>query len=81
MSDEDAIAAAVTEMVDAINRSDFVTATAAFSDAPIIIEDIAPFCWHGPAPRKSERQWRRCHYPRSARAIECPLVGVIGPSG
>lgn len=48
MSDEDAITAAVTEMVDAINRGDFVTATAAFSDAPIIIEDIAPFCWHGP---------------------------------
>lgn len=48
MSDEGAITAAVTKMVDAINRGDFATATAAFSDAPIIIEDIAPFCWQGP---------------------------------
>jgi hypothetical protein len=47
MAQVDAIITAVLEMVHAVNRGDFATAIAAFSDTPLIVEDIAPFRWQG----------------------------------
>jgi hypothetical protein len=48
MSRQEAIALAVSAMVDAVNRGDFAAALAAFAEAPVIVEDIAPFRWQGP---------------------------------
>lgn len=48
MSQRDQVTQAITAMVDAVNRSDFGRAAAAFTAEPTIIEDIAPFRWHGP---------------------------------
>jgi ketosteroid isomerase-like protein len=47
MVEKHAIVLAVTDMVDAVNRGDFASAIAAFSDAPAIVEDVAPFRWKG----------------------------------
>jgi ketosteroid isomerase-like protein len=38
---------AVRSMVDAVNSGDVASALAAFSDTPIIVEDIAPYMWRG----------------------------------
>ncbi|HEX6376260.1 MAG TPA: hypothetical protein VFZ91_11130 [Allosphingosinicella sp.] len=38
---------AVSAMVDAVNRGDFAAALAAFTETPVIVEDIAPFRWQG----------------------------------
>jgi ketosteroid isomerase-like protein len=47
MTEQQAVVRAITDMVDSINRGDFAAAIAAFSDAPAIVEDIAPFRWKG----------------------------------
>lgn len=39
---------AVRQMVDAVNRAEFSTAVAAFSQDAAIVEDIAPYIWRGP---------------------------------
>jgi hypothetical protein len=48
MSQHDKVTEAITAMVDAVNRGEFGRAAAAFTAEPIIVEDIAPFRWHGP---------------------------------
>lgn len=48
MEGKEAVATAVLAMVDAVNRGDFATAVAAFAEAPVIVEDIAPYIWRGP---------------------------------
>ena len=47
MEEKSAALAAVRGMVDAVNQADFATAIAAFTDTPVIVEDIAPFIWQG----------------------------------
>ena len=47
MSSDIAVITAVTEMVEAVNRGDMGAAIAAFSESPLIIEDIPPFRWDG----------------------------------
>ena len=47
MAEADAIATTVRDMVQAINHGDFVAAVAAFSETPVIVEDLFPFRWHG----------------------------------
>ena len=47
MEGKNAVVAAVLRLVDAVNGADFGAAVAAFTDAPIIIEDIAPYIWRG----------------------------------
>lgn len=47
MEPNDAVVVAVLKMVEAVNRGDFPTAVAAFTGAPVIIEDIAPYVWRG----------------------------------
>ena len=42
-----AVVTAIRSLVEAVNGGDFGTALAAFSDAPVIIEDIAPYIWRG----------------------------------
>jgi len=48
MSERDAIARVVEILVDAVNNGEFGKVIAAFSAAPTIVEDIAPFIWQGP---------------------------------
>ncbi|MFL5296978.1 MAG: YybH family protein [Phenylobacterium sp.] len=43
-----AVMATITRMTDAVNRGDAPTAFAAFTPAPMIIEDLAPYRWQGP---------------------------------
>jgi ketosteroid isomerase-like protein len=40
--------ATITRMTDAVNRGDMPTAFAAFTPAPMIVEDLAPYRWQGP---------------------------------
>ena len=47
MEPNNAVAAAVRTMVDAVNSGDFAGAIAAFTEAPVIIEDLAPYLWRG----------------------------------
>src|SRR3954471_7135763 len=42
------VLATITRMTDAVNRGDAPTAFAAFTAAPMIIEDLAPYRWQGP---------------------------------
>ena len=47
MEGKNAVVTAVLGLVNAVNGADFDTAVSAFTDAPIIIEDIAPYIWRG----------------------------------
>lgn len=47
MEEKSAALTAVLDMVDAVNRADFAAAIAAFTEAPVIVEDIAPYIWRG----------------------------------
>lgn len=47
MEGKNAVITAIRELVNAVNGGDFDTAVAAFTDAPVIIEDIAPYIWRG----------------------------------
>ena len=59
-----AVVATVLEMVDAVNRGDFASAVAAFTSAPVIIEDIAPYVWQGP---NAPSQWLSAMRANAAR--------------
>lgn len=39
---------AVTQMVDAVNRTDMAAASTWFADGAVIVEDIPPYRWDGP---------------------------------
>jgi ketosteroid isomerase-like protein len=45
---EAAVTATINRMTDAVNRGDMPTAFAAFTAAPMIVEDLAPYRWQGP---------------------------------
>jgi ketosteroid isomerase-like protein len=47
-SPEAAVTATINRMTDAVNRGDMPTAFAAFTAAPMIVEDLAPYRWQGP---------------------------------
>ncbi|HEY0437137.1 MAG TPA: nuclear transport factor 2 family protein [Phenylobacterium sp.] len=42
------VIAVINRMTDAVNHGDAATAFAAFTPAPMIVEDLAPFRWQGP---------------------------------
>jgi ketosteroid isomerase-like protein len=42
------VTATINRMTDAVNRGDMPTAFAAFTAAPMIVEDLAPYRWQGP---------------------------------
>lgn len=46
--DADAVSEAVARLVAAVNQGQFAEACASFTDDAVIVEDIAPYRWHGP---------------------------------
>jgi hypothetical protein len=49
MSDQTGIPAFIAGFVDSVNRGRMAEALAAFAPDATIVEDIAPFRWHGPS--------------------------------
>lgn len=61
---KNAVVTAVRGLVNAVNCADFNTAVAAFTDAPVIIEDIAPYIWRG---RDAPSSWLSAMGANAAR--------------
>jgi hypothetical protein len=74
MEGKNAVVAAVRGLVNAVNSADFGTAVAAFTDAPVIIEDIAPYIWRG---RDAPSDWLSAMGANAARQnIQSVLMTV-----
>jgi hypothetical protein len=64
MEGMNAVVTAVRALVNAVNGGDFGTAVAAFTGAPVIIEDIAPYIWRG---RDAPSNWLSAMGAHAAR--------------
>jgi ketosteroid isomerase-like protein len=76
MQGRDAVAAAVSGLVDAVNRSDFAAACDFFGDAAVIVEDIAPFRWEGPGAASA---WLQAMGENAARLGIGAIAMTLGP--
>ena len=78
MEGENAVVTAVRGLVNAVNGADFGTAVAAFTDAPIIIEDIAPYIWRG---RDAPSDWLSAMGANAARLnVQSVLMTLEQPT-
>lgn len=58
------IAAVITEFVDAVNRGDQEAALSLLASDVTIVEDLAPYRWHGPA---AGAEWLRAMFENAQR--------------
>ena len=78
MEGKNAVVTAVLGLVNAVNGADFGTAVAAFTDAPIIIEDIAPYIWRG---RDAPSDWLSAMGANAARLnVQSVLMTLEQPT-
>lgn len=78
MEGKEAAATAVLAMVDAVNRGDLATAVAAFTEAPVIVEDIAPYIWRGP---EAPSDWLSAMGANAARLnVQSVLLALDQPT-
>ena len=78
MEPNNAVAAAVRTMVDAVNSGDFAGAIAAFTEAPVIIEDLAPYLWRG---ADAPSNWLSAMGANAARLnVQSVLMAVEQPT-
>ena len=78
MEGKNAVVTAVRGLVDAVNGGDVGTALAAFTDAPVIIEDIAPYIWRG---RDAPSDWLSAMGANAARLnVQSVLMTLEQPT-
>lgn len=78
MDGKDAVVSAVRGLVDAVNTADFGTALAAFSEEPVIVEDIAPYIWRG---RDAPSNWLSAMGANAARlSVQSVLMALEQPT-
>ena len=65
------IVAAIAAFVAAVNQGDQAAATALLTDDVTIVEDLAPFCWHGPT---AASEWMLAMF---VNAQSAGLTGVV----
>jgi ketosteroid isomerase-like protein len=78
MSDEADAAAAVAALVNAVNAGDFDLASRAFTDDAMIVEDLPPYRWSGPA---AVSQWLAAMGENAAKLGVTSINLDIGESG
>lgn len=78
MEGKTAVVAAVVGLVEAVNVADFGTAVAAFTEEPVIIEDIAPYLWRG---RDAPSAWLSAMGANAARLnVQSVLMTLEQPT-
>lgn len=78
MEAKNAVVTAVGGLVNALNEADFGTAVGAFTDAAVIIEDIAPYIWRG---RDAPSDWLSAMGANAARLnVQSVLMTLDQPT-
>jgi len=70
------VADTIAEFVDAVNRGDRPNALAHFTGDATIVEDLAPFRWHGP---NAGAEWMLAMWENAQRSGVSVIVMEISP--